>query len=205
LSYSPKETTDLASLSSRLTALETILGLPLTASQPPVLPTLTHLSTKLNILTSNNALDHLSARIKSLTTELTSLEEKREQARQKALLDPEDAPVPATMDEENVTTKVNALYAALENIDKISPLVPGVVERLRTMSRVHADAAGTTGGMKDIRERLGRMEKDLKEWEEGLSKVEIALKEVGGQIGGVAERIEQVVSGLEDRVKKLSM
>jgi len=109
------------------------------------------------------------------------------------------------MDEEDVTTKINALYAALENIDKISPLVPGVVERLRTMSRVHADAAGTTGGMKDIRERLGRMERDLKEWEEGISKVEIALKEVGGQIGGVAERIEQVVSGLEDRVKKLSM
>lgn len=73
------------------------------------------------------------------------------------------------------------------------------------MSIVHADAANVTGGLKDVEERLGGLERELKEWREALDRVENGLRGAGGQIRGVVERIEEVVSGLEGRVKKLGM
>jgi nuclear migration protein JNM1 len=135
-------------------------------------------------------------------TDLTQLEEKREAARQRALLDPEDAPVP---DESDVTRKVNALYATLGTIDSVAPLVGGVVERLRCMARVHADAAGVTGGLKNVEEGLRRMEGEAKEWRTALEKVEGEMKNVGGKVSGVVEQVEKVVKDLEGRVKDMGM
>ena len=100
---------------------------------------------------------------------------------------------------------MNALYAALGNIDRISPIIPGVLERLRGMKIVHADAAAVTSGIKDVGERMGRMEKEVTEWEEAVGRVEMGLKEVAGRIGGVVERVEEVIMELEGRVKKMEM
>jgi len=135
-------------------------------------------------------------------TDLTQLEEKREAARQRALLDPEDAPV---ADESDVAHKVNALYATLATIDSVAPLMGGVVERLRCMARVHADAAGVTSGLKTVEEGLRRMEGEAKEWRTALEKVEGEMKNVGGKVGGVVEQVEKVVKDLEGRVKEVGM
>src|SRR5208282_1625876 len=99
---------------------ESLLGLPLSQSTSPILPTISHLSSKLNLLTSQSSIDALAQRIKSLTQDLSHMEEKREQARQRALLDPSEDP-PSTQDQ-LPTEKINALYAALANIDKIMPV-----------------------------------------------------------------------------------
>jgi len=99
--------------------------------------------------------------------------------------------------------KVDALYASLEGIERVLPVVPGLLERLRGMARVHADAGSVTGGLKEVLDRLGRMEKEVESWREALGSVESGLKESAGRVGGVAERIEQVVSGLESRINKL--
>jgi nuclear migration protein JNM1 len=202
LSYSPSETTQLSALSSRLSHLESLLGLPLTPTSPPILPTLSHLSSKLALITSPSHLETLQSRIKSLITDLTQLEEKREAARQRALLDPEDVPIPEQSD---VTRKVNALYATLATIDSVAPLVGGVVDRLRSMARVHADAAGVTGGVKTVEEGLGRMEGEVKEWRAVLEKVEMGMKDVGGKVGGAVEQVEKVVKDLEGRVKEMGL
>jgi len=204
LSYSPAETTQLAALSTRLSSLESLLGLPLTtSSSAPILPSLTHLSSKLNLLTSQTHIDSLTQRIKSLTADLDKLEEKREQARQRALLDPEDSP--PIVEADDTSRKIDALYASLETIDKVAPVVPGILDRLRGMSIVHADAAGVTGGLKDVEGRLGGLEREIKEWREALERVEGGLKETGGKVQGIVERVEEVVTGLEGRVKKLVM
>lgn len=204
LTYSPSETTQLASLSSRLTHLESLLGLglPLTTNNPaPILPTLSHLFAKLTLLTSPQTLDSLSQKLKSLTKDLTTLEEKREQARQRALLDPEDLPLATP--ETNDSEKINALYACLEQIDKIEPLLPVVLERLRGMSVVHADAADVTRGVKRAGEAIEQMEASLKAWEESLQRVETDLKGLEGRIGGALMKIEELVKGMEERVMKL--
>jgi nuclear migration protein JNM1 len=196
----------LSTISSRLSALETLLGLPLSQSSTPILPTLTHLNSKLNLLTSQSQIDQLAQRIKTLTTELTKLEEKREQARQRALLDPEDIQPNTALEEDFESThKIDALYAALATIDRIAPVVPGVLDRLRAMRIVHADAAGVTSGLKDAAARLGRMEGEIKEWKESIGKVEGGLNAIVGRIGGVAGRVEEVILGLEGRVKKLEI
>ena len=71
------------------------------------------------------------------------------------------------------------------------------------MAKVHADAAGVTGGLKDVLERLGRMEREIDGWRGALEKVEMGLKESGGRIGGVVEKVEEVMAGLEGRMKNL--
>jgi nuclear migration protein JNM1 len=121
-------------------------------------------------------------------------------------LDPEDAPSNTTFETDaDQTHKIDALYAALTTIDRIAPVVPGVLDRLRAMRIVHADAAGVTSGLKDVATRLGKMEGEIKEWKDAIGKVEGGLKDVVGSIGGVAERVEEVILGLEERVKKLEM
>jgi nuclear migration protein JNM1 len=176
---------------------------PLTQSNTPILPTLSHLSSKLNLLTSSSQIDALSIRIKSLISELTSLEEKRDQVRQRALLDPED--VLPISDQDPQSHKIDALYSVLGTIDRIAPVVPGILDRLRTMRTVHADAANVTFGLNDVGSRLKRMEGEVKEWEEAVERVESSLKEVAERVGGTAERLELVVSELEGRISNLGL
>jgi nuclear migration protein JNM1 len=107
------------------------------------------------------------------------------------------------MEESDTARKVDALYASLATIDRLAPVVPGILDRLRGMSVVHADAAGVTVGLKDLEGRLAGMEKEAQEWTEALGKVESNLKEVAGRVGGAVEVTEGVVKGLEVRVKSL--
>jgi hypothetical protein len=73
------------------------------------------------------------------------------------------------------------------------------------MARVHADAAGVTGGVKTVEEGLGRMEGEVKEWRAVLEKVEMGMKDVGGKVGGAVEQVEKVVKDLEGRVKEMGL
>lgn len=95
------------------------------------------------------------------------------------------------------------MYSALENIDKITPILPGILERLRGMRMVHNDAAGVTGGIKELQERVQGLEREVKEWDESLAVVEGGLREVGPRVGGVVEKVEDVVLRLEGRVGRL--
>lgn len=141
--------------------------------------------------------------MKSLTADLEKLEEKREQARQRALLDSEDSPLVIETDE--TARKIDALYALLETIDKVAPVVPGILDRLRGMSIVHADAAGVATGLKEVEVRIGSVQREIKEWNEALERVESEMRESGERVNGMANRVEKVVSDLEDQVKKLEL
>lgn len=84
-------------------------------------------------------------------------------------------------------------------------MVPGILDRLRGMSIVHADAAGVATGLKDVEARMGSMQREIKEWNEALEKVEGEMRESGERAKGMANRVEKVVSDLEDQVKKLEL
>ena len=155
------------------------------------------------MLTSHTNIDSLTQRIKSLTADLDKLEEKREQTRQRALLDSEDSLLVIEIDD--TARKIDALYALLETIDKVAPVVPGILDRLRGMSIVHADAAAVATGLKDVEARMGSMQREIKEWNEALEKVEGEMRESGERAKGMADRVEKVVSDLEDQVKKLEL
>jgi len=95
------------------------------------------------------------------------------------------------------------LYAALQTIDRIGPVLPGVIERLRGMRVVHADAAGVVGGLKEMVERIGKMEGEVQNWEAGVGRVEAGKAEVQGRVLEVVEKVEEVVKGLQTRVSQL--
>jgi nuclear migration protein JNM1 len=88
-------------------------------------------------------------------------------------------------------------------MERMRGVLPAVVDRLRGMSRVHADAAGVTSGVRDAQERLDMLEKEVKEWKDALGKVEGGVKESTMQVGVVASRVEDVVKELEGRIEKL--
>jgi len=203
LDFSATESTQIASLSQRLSQLESLLG-PQPTTPSPILPTLSYLTSKLHLLTSPPTLDTLTAKLKSLTHDLDALEQKRDSARQRALLDDNDSdlePPPAVPERE----KVDALYAALATIDAVAPVLPGVVERLRGMRRVHGEAGAVAGGLAEVWGRLEGLEGDVKGWREAVGRVEGMLVEVSGQVGGTVERVEGVVKGLEERVERLGV
>ena len=71
------------------------------------------------------------------------------------------------------------------------------------MRVVHADAAGVVGGLKEMTERMGKVEGEVQNWEAGVGRVEAGMAEVQGRISGVVEKVEEVVKGLEARVSQL--
>ena len=108
-----------------------------------------------------------------------------------------------TVDSDDTARKIDALYASLAVIDSVAPVVPGIVDRLRAMRVIHADAAGVTTGIKDAAGRIVAMEKEIKEWKEALARVEIGLKDAAGRVGTAVQKVEEMVTGLEGRVKNL--
>lgn len=115
-------------------------------------------------------------------------------------MDPEDQP---PVVEDDTARKVNALYAALEGIERVTPVVPGILERLRGMRVVHADAAGVTTGIKEANVQMERMGQDFGEWREALTKVEGGLDEARTSVQVAVERVEVLLKGLEERIDKL--
>ena len=226
--YNPSHT--LASTSSfdaRLTNLESALGLPALSltnkPPPPLLPTLDTLAKKLAMLTSLTPaqLDALSRRVRTLTTEAEKLGAARAAARRgqtvsdntDTTISSEDSGEKAERkgDEEQAAamqeqeSKINALYGTLGTIERLGPLLPGVLERLRTLRVIHQGAASRHAEMEEALKRQAEMDKDIERWAEGLQRVEKAVAESERVGGENVKAVEGWVRELEGRIRKLEV
>jgi nuclear migration protein JNM1 len=238
-------TNAIASISDRLSALETTLGLPSIDPSTSILPTLSTLTTQLSTLTAlltptpNTStttttaqtlnLDTLSHRLQSLTTTATTLTKSRKDAlsalqdlhdsRQRLLLShtrgskPPQTQLAEISNQENnlhnnlflseQSAKISALYQVLPTITKLQPLLPVVLERLRSLSVIHAGAGEARGELEELVARQGEMGREIGRWREAVEKVE---GEIEGLKGGLREEVQGIsgmVGGLEERVKAL--
>ena len=168
---------------TRLASLESALGLPPAGSTAlhPVLPALTSLAQKLSIIGSAtpSSIDALSRRVRALTAETEKLAAIKEAAR---------AATPGSSDEvdkeeDEQASKINALFGTLATIEGLAPLLPGVLERMRSLRKVHADAAGAAGEMEEALRRQVEMGAEIEKWKLGLERVEEAVRE-GERVGG---------------------
>ena len=205
----------------RLTLLEEALGvdaLPLPTQEPnppkSLLPTLDSLHRQISTLStaSDLALDKVKGRIRELSLEAESLEKRRSEAKQALETTGagriQSSLVAANGDSKNddaqdaeQTAKVNALYGTLGTIESLAPLLPSVLDRLRSLRDLHAEGASAIQNLVQVEGRQEDMKQELQAWRKGVEKVEQAIQESRETLKGNTDVVETWVKELEGRVK----
>ncbi|KAK8168493.1 Dynamitin-domain-containing protein [Phyllosticta citrichinensis] len=214
---------------SRLSQIEKALGLNATnmpdiASNPPkaILHNLETLERQLTTITdvSTNSLDAASRRVQKLTQEAERLEEARKAVRasQEAVSSPvqtrqsSDTPPIAELpeisgayieDPERVA-KINALYGTLATIEQLSPTLPLILDRLRTLRLIHTSAGTASATLDDLEKRQGEQAEEIRQWREALAKVEENLNSGEGTLQNNIKTVGDWVRDLEARIAKFN-
>lgn len=208
---------------SRLALIEAALGLdaiPLPtqdrSAAKAIIPTLNSLDKQLITLSTStdSSLDKISRRVRHLTVDAEKLERARKSAiaAQEALSPTGNSPRSAGLnseagfpevDDHESMSKINALYGTLSTIESLSSLLPSVLDRLRSLRTLHADAAIASQTLSKVESRQEAMKEDLQGWREGLEKVEKAMEHGEQTMKGNTEMVEAWVKELEERMQKL--
>lgn len=180
----------------RLRLLETALGMDLVplptqdrSASRAVLPVLDGLDRQVSTMSiTETSLEKISHQIRQMTQDSERLAKARKTA---AALPPSDLPMserswqasskavdraiedPDILDQ---TSKINALYGTLSTIESLSPLLPSVLDRLQSLRAIHTDAALASDALSNVESRQASMTEELKEWKDGLQKVERAMQ-----------------------------
>ncbi|KAI0447311.1 Dynamitin-domain-containing protein [Xylaria telfairii] len=198
----------------RLALLEKAIGISSTAtpglegtSLPrAIMPTLETLQNQIMTLSeaSTSSLDSISRRVRTLTQEAEQLEKSRKAAKaaQEELSSP-GGPTVETDDAEQIA-KINALYGTLPTIESLTPLLPPLLDRLRSLRTIHADAATASDALERIEKDQSEMASDIRQWREGLGKIEEAMSAGETSMSGNMKVIEGWVQELEAKIAQLS-
>lgn len=198
----------------RLSLLEKAMGISSTASPEleasglprAILPTLETLQNQIMTLSeaSTSSLDSISRRVRTLTQEADQLEKSRKAAKiAQEELSSSGGPSVEANDSEQVA-KINALYGTLPTIENLAPLLPPLLDRLRSLRAIHADAATASDTLDRIEQSQSEMASDIKQWREGLEKVERVMREGETAMSGNTKLVEGWVKELEVKITQLS-
>jgi nuclear migration protein JNM1 len=170
-----------------------------------IIPTLDNLERQISMLAqaSTANLDAISRRVRSLASEQEKLNDSREKA--KALREElgKSGAVSPT-EESDQEAKINALYAILPTIENLTPILPPLLDRLRSLRVIHAESATASETLTRIEKEQSEMAAELKIWREGLEKMESSLAEGDAATKGNMKVMEGWVKDLEARMAKLS-
>jgi len=201
LEEATKDTTDTQALSkvadfdARLAILERQLGItsldtPETSTTDsnftPILPTLSLLDRQLALLTSSPSASHID-----------TLAQKLQQP------NPAETTQPEFHSPEDMA-KLRALYALLPTLTSLSPTLPPLLTRLRSLRTLHANAVTASQTLDEVEQRQDEADKEIREWRDGLKKVEEAVARAESGMLENSAAVETWVKELEERVKKLS-
>ncbi|KAI0523773.1 Dynamitin-domain-containing protein [Xylaria bambusicola] len=198
----------------RLALLEKAIGISSTATPDlegnglprAILPTLETLQNQIMTLSeaSTSSLDSISRRVRTLTQEAEQLEKSRKAAKlAQEELSSAGGPMVDADDAEQIA-KINALYGTLPTIESLTPLLSPLLDRLRSLRSIHADAATASDVLERIEQSQSEMASDIKQWREGLEKIEGAMGEGEASMSGNMKVIEGWVKELEAKMAQLS-
>lgn len=197
-----------AEFDKRISQLEDSLGLngntmpELSGTAPfPIFTTLKRLEQTLGLIgdASTNNLDTVTQQIKKLTADAEQLKETRLEA-SRANGGSADNNAIAYPDQE---AKINALYGTLPSIDKLAPIIPLVLERLRTLRLVHTSAWQADEILSELESRQSKQEEEVKGWERQLVIVEKDMAKCTVAMHNNMKVVGDDVKKLEARVEKL--
>ncbi|KAJ9669061.1 hypothetical protein H2201_000887 [Coniosporium apollinis] len=212
-----------AEFDTRLSSLETALGInginmpDIGTDVPkPILHTLANLDRQISTISaaSTDTLDPAFQRIHQLAQEAERLSTLRASApgasdassdtltlgQQPLSQDPNSRPY---LDDPERIAKINALYGTLATIEDLSPTLPLVLERLRTLRLVHQSADKASKVLDAMEKRQQEQVEEIKMWRGSLEDLEKRLegdqKVLTDNIGAVGGRVR----GLEERIERL--
>jgi nuclear migration protein JNM1 len=197
-----------ADFDKRITQLEENLGLnantmPEISGRPsfPVFATLQTLEQTLGLLgdASTNNLEGAIQQIRKLTADAEQLKATREDAARVGAASA-DSNAPAYPDQE---AKINALYGTIPAIDKLSPVLPLVLERLRTLRLVHTSAWQADEVLSELEARQSKQEEEIKRWERQLVIVEKDMEKCTVAMHSNMKYVGEDVKKIEAKVEKL--
>lgn len=206
-----------ADFDRRLLALEKGLGISSSLSAEAgegglpraILPTLDNMDKQIMTLAqaSTANLDAISRRVRTLASDQDKLNDSREKA--KALREELGKGSGASSqaqsaDDAEQETKINALYGVLPTIESLAPMLPPLLDRLRSLRAIHADAATASQTLEQLEQKQTDMVAELKQWREGLQKLEETMKEGDSTVKGNMTVMEGWVKDLEERMTKLA-
>ncbi|PNS20304.1 hypothetical protein CAC42_5754 [Sphaceloma murrayae] len=193
----------IASFDARLSSLETSLGLQgmdmsatSSGSVVPILPTLSLLDQQLALLTANDNIPNLEAKLKALQAL------SRDASPPDATKDGDEASDDTVLSAEDIA-QLRSLYALIPTLSELAPSVPALLSRLRSLRHLHADAAQAGQLMSDLERRQDDMDKEIKAWRTGIEKVEEAVKRAEAGFKGNVDEVEKWVGELEGKLKSL--
>ncbi|KIW83519.1 hypothetical protein Z517_02764 [Fonsecaea pedrosoi CBS 271.37] len=104
------------------------------------------------------------------------------------------------------SSKITALYNVLPTIQDLQPLLPVVLERLRTLSVIHDGAAQAKALVDALEKRQGETREEIARWREAVDTVEKGMAELEGVmkdnveiLGGRVREVEARIGTLEQR------
>lgn len=209
-----------AEFDARLALIETVMGIdtiPLPTqerqSTRAVFPLLEQLDRQITTLSTStdSSLDSVSRRVRQLTQDTQRLGEARAAAKaaQEGSNGPRlplafdgDSKIDSFIEDPEHVSKINALYGTLPTIESLAPLLPAVLDRLRSLQTIHVDASGAGQSLEQLETRQEAMAQDLKTWREGLETVERKVKEGEETIAENTTVVDTWVKELEERMSK---
>ncbi|GAB7351564.1 hypothetical protein MBLNU459_g2189t2 [Dothideomycetes sp. NU459] len=200
-----------ADFDSRLALLERALGASSidmpeaipgsgSANYTPILPTLALLDKQLGLLTSSPSQPHLDALIQKLQEAQAASAES--QSTHQGPANGDSSRVPHLTAED--MAKLRSLYSLLPTLTSLTPTLPPLLTRLRSLRTLHASAATATQSLEEVERKQDEADAEIKEWREGLHKVEDAVKSAEKGMRENAGAVEAWVKDLEERVKSLN-
>jgi nuclear migration protein JNM1 len=200
-----------ADFDSRLSFVESALGLTGSTipdigdnAAKPIIPTLEHLEQVIEAAAGSPAnLDSAHTRTKQLIKDAEKLQKLRVEQNGiegKATTNG-DAPHPVASED---VSKINALYGVLPTIDSLSPSLPLLLERMRTLQLLHASAAGASELLDDIEKRQLEQSEELAQWRNALEKVEQNLGDGQTALADNVQKVGEWVKSLESKADKFS-
>lgn len=176
-----------------------------------IIPLLEHLHKQISTLSDASvpSLDSISRRVRALTLEAENLEKARRNAKtaQEVLASAGAAPAheSATAAEDSEqAAKINALYGTLPTIQNLTPLLPPLLDRLRSLRMIHADAATAAETFARLEKKQSEMAAEIQQWKQGLEKVEDAIRQGDAAMAKNMDVMSEWVKGLEDKMPKFS-
>ncbi|KAF2674571.1 hypothetical protein BT63DRAFT_474310 [Microthyrium microscopicum] len=108
----------------------------------------------------------------------------------------------AAPDNQEQLSKINAIYGILPTIDSLSPSLPLLLDRLRTLRLLHSGAAEASSTLDDLEKAQEEQDDEIEQWRNALGKVEASLSEGQDTLSENMENMSAWVKELEGRIGK---
>lgn len=99
--------------------------------------------------------------------------------------------------------KVQALYTTLPTINSLHPLLPSVLDRLRSLRAIHAGAAHASEDLDALEKQHAETKKEIDQWREGLNAMEAKVGESEATMKNNMDVMGPWVKDLESRLRAL--